>query len=348
MARKNFYVKESEMDDYQRKVIQRRSEGSLIVRGCAGSGKSVLAFWKLHDIVSNKKGSVQLIVYTKALREYFIQGCRGEGIDASLVDYYHNWNKHPKTTDYMIVDETQDFSESQIKQFLSHANKALLLYGDSSQQIYSFRKMKGDEAPVNMEDIHRITEFPMEQLVFNHRLPAKVARVAQALNAEYDDLEGRCREEGTELPYILKYPSRDDQLNAIVDIIKTRSFEDVGILVPKNEDVKVIADYLRSRGLNVESKYSERATNYSNLNFATSNPKVLTYHSAKGLQFEAVFLPECEARLAGNFLEPLYVAMTRTYQSLYIMYSEALPQQMDKIAVTDYSASLRSAETELL
>lgn|GEM_PF-5067787 len=93
MSKKNFYIRESEMDDFQRKVINRRSENSLIVRGCAGSGKSVIAFWRLHDIVSNNKGTVQIVVYTKSLKDYFVEGCRGEGIDPRLIDYWYTGDK---------------------------------------------------------------------------------------------------------------------------------------------------------------------------------------------------------------------------------------------------------------
>lgn len=346
MAKKNFYLKESEMDDYQRRVIQRRSESSLVVKGCAGSGKSVIAFWKLHDIVSNRKGSVQLIVYTKALKDYFVQGCQGEGIDSRLVDYVFRWEQNPKTTDYIIVDEAQDFSRSQIDTFCAHANKAVLFYGDSSQQIYAFRK--GDAAPVDMEEIVRITGFPEEQLVFNHRLPAKIARVAEALNREDDDLEGRCKEEGIEIPFIIRYSTREDQLDAIAEIIKIRSLENVGILLRNNEDVKWCAEYLKSKGLNIESKYSENRQTISSLNFATSNPKVMTYHSSKGLQFEAVFLPMCDDSKMKGFIEPLYVAMTRSYRSLYIMFSEELPKPLQSVNSSYYSSQLKSSGTVLL
>lgn len=58
----------------------------------------------------------------------------------------------------------------------------------------------------------------------------------------------------------------------------------------------------------------------------------MTYHSAKGLQFETVFLPYIE-NFSGQ--EPdqkaLYVAMTRTYRNLYVMYSTILPSPLSQI-----------------
>lgn len=41
MAKRSFYVKDSELDDYQVKVINKKTDNSYIVKGCAGSGKSI-------------------------------------------------------------------------------------------------------------------------------------------------------------------------------------------------------------------------------------------------------------------------------------------------------------------
>ena len=46
MAKRNFFVRETELDDYQRLIINKRTNNSFIVKGCAGSGKSILALWK--------------------------------------------------------------------------------------------------------------------------------------------------------------------------------------------------------------------------------------------------------------------------------------------------------------
>lgn len=108
---------------------------------------------------------------------------------------------------------------------------------------------------------------------------------------------------------------------------------DVAILLPHNDDVKLVSGILNDIQVNHELKYSDRNDYHNsieNLNFATTLPKVMTYHSAKGLQFETVFLP-CVSELTNDDKrkiseqKALYVAMTRTYRHLYIMYSGQLP-----------------------
>ena len=348
-ANGKFMVWESEMDDFQRQIIQHRLEKPLIVRGCAGSGKTVIAVWYLHNVISNSKGSVQLIVYTKALKDYIVEGCRGIGIDQNKIDYYYNWRKHPKPVDYILVDEAQDFSETAIHLFMSHAKKSLLLFGDSSQQVYSFRKARGGEPPLSMDEIQRITGYPPESLAFNYRLPKTVASVAECINAEGDILKERCKSTVTEKPFILRYATAQDQLEAIAQIIRTRRLEDVAILLPNNEKVKNAVQFFRSWGMGVEAKYNENERIVSDLNFAsTAKPKIMTYHSAKGLEFRAVFIPECERRNVGRFLEPLYVAMTRTYQSLYILYSGQLPTALQGVSADLYESAIRTREVEVL
>jgi len=342
MPKRSFYVKDSELDEYQVQVINKRTDNSFIVKGCAGSGKSILALWKAKDIQNKNLGSYQFIVFTKALKQYMMDGIRQVGINANNVDYHWHWENRAKcpSSDYIIVDEAQDFSKEDILKFKSKARKALLLYGDSAQQLYKFLQEK---QTVSMEEIAVITNFPTEQLVFNHRLPKKVARVAQYISSASDELEMRCINEGVEKPKILRYNSLNAQLDAIAEIIRNRNFEDVGILFRHNEAVGNAYQYLQNKGLNVEAKFNQSI----DLNFNSDNPKILTYHSAKGLQFEAVFIPECSCSDNGD-RNPLYVAITRTYQSLYIMHSGNLSSFFDAIPTDLYETSLPTNTTVIL
>jgi superfamily I DNA/RNA helicase len=344
MPKRDFYVKEEELDDFQVKIINMHTKSSFIVKGCAGSGKSILALWKAKQI-QESGSSFLFVIFTKALKQYMKDGISQIGLSANNVENYNQcfyWKKNGDSWekgdwkkgeyDYLIVDEAQDFSKEDILLFKSKATKALLLYGDSAQQLYKF---KLDKTVISMNEMAHITNFSTEQLVFNHRLPKKIARLAEYINNESDDLENRCKKEGNELPKILKYTSLNAELDAISEIIKNRNFEDIGILLQNNASVKNVADYFTSRGLNVEAKVNDNVE----LNFNSSNPKIMTYHSSKGLQFEAVFLPECTVS-GQDDRNPLYVAITRTYQSLYVMYSGRLSSFFDAIPTNLYETSL--------
>ena len=341
MAKRSFYVKDSELDDYQVKVINKKTDNSYIVKGCAGSGKSILALWKAKQIQDEHRGSYMYIVFTKALMQYRADGIKEVGISQRNVDYHWHWVNRAgcPSADYIIVDEAQDFSKEDIELFKSKARKALLLYGDSAQQLYTFIQ---DKKTVSMEDIQYFTKFPVEQLVFNHRLPKKIARVAQYINSENDELEERCTVEGTEKPKILEYPTIEKQYDAIIELIQNKHMEDVGILFRQNDEVEEAYNYFQEHGLNVEAKFGK----HMDLDFTSDNPKLMTYHSSKGLQFENVFLPDCTVEDDDN-RNPLYVAVTRTYQSLYILHSGNLSSLFDDVPRDLYDTSLVVAGPKL-
>ena len=103
-----------------------------------------------------------------------------------------------------------------------------------------------------------------------------------------------------------------------------------------NDYVKEVYDRLCSLGGNYEIRYNDKEdfrNSQDSLNFNSTNPKVMTYHSAKGLQFETVFLPYIEnfddTKISDR--KALYVAMTRTYRNLYVMYTDYLPSPLSSI-----------------
>ena len=204
MAKRNFFVKEDQLDDYQLKVINKKSDKSCIIKGCAGSGKSILALWKAKQIQDEGKGDLLFVVYTKSLRQYMKDGIKQVGLNPTCVESFNKclgWERDDETGkwecngwkkgdyDYIIVDEAQDFSCEDILMMREHAKKAMLLYGDSAQQLYKFLK---DKKTANMEELKLVTGFPDDQLVFNHRLPKKIAAVAEYINSEFDELQDRC------------------------------------------------------------------------------------------------------------------------------------------------------------
>lgn len=333
MPRRDFFIKESELDDYQVKVLQKRVDKPNIIRGCAGSGKSILALHRVKQIQEENIGSFYFILYTRALKQYMQDGIDSIGLRSDRVTYHWHWKNRldAPTADYIIIDEAQDFSEQDINLFKSKANKALMLFGDSAQQIYKFKTPE----PISMEQIAVLTRIPSMDLMFNHRLPKKVARLAEKITDSDDELELRCKNEGVEKPKVLQFNSLYQQLDKIIEIINNRQFDDVGILFRHNSDVQNAKSYFDRKGFSVEAKINRDM----DIDFQSSKPKLTTYHSSKGLQFEAVFIPNCNVSEEDD-RNPLYVAVTRTYQSLFIMHSGDLSPFIKSISSSLYETSL--------
>lgn len=148
MAKKDWMLTESELDDDQLRVLNAIIDKSCIVEGCAGSGKSVLALIKAQRIQKERGDNYQIIVFTKALCRYMNAGREELGLHNEF-RYYEEWrwkkylkhyanglsfmvyekdsndNKIPfmPSADYVIVDEIQDFTKAEILEFIKATKK---------------------------------------------------------------------------------------------------------------------------------------------------------------------------------------------------------------------------------
>jgi hypothetical protein len=315
-------VDEESMDDDQLDLIEDTLDKSMLVAGCAGSGKSVIAMHKAEQL-AEAGFSVILIAYTKSLNG-FMQ--LGSNIEARYQFFYHYQWKHihkMPSADYIIVDEIQDFEREEIQEFINAAKKHYLFFGDTAQSIYSHFGKK----TLTIEQVSEMTGLTVLHLYNNYRLPRPVAKITQGYVGvdvmPYADKVYRNKEKT--LPYFVQLPDFVSQMNAIVEIIKKNPDSSIGVLLHSNSLVEQTCKQLHSAEISFEYKFqidraSERKV-YGNLDFRTILPKVMTYHSAKGLQFDIVILPMYEGANSNDSRKSLYVAMTRTMHKLYVLYS---------------------------
>ena len=318
--KKDWMIKESELDDYQYRILYDTLAKSCIVSGSAGSGKSVLALIKAKRIQEEVGDDYQIIVYTKSLCHYMNSGRIELGLTKPF--YYHwNWcsNKRCPKSDYVIVDEIQDFTIEEIKEFISSANKNFFFFGDTAQSIYEKFKncIPVDKIGTTVLSARTAKKF---ELYYNYRLPIPVARFVQYVGYELPPLvEDKYLSKETSKPVILRCDTRQKQHEAIKRIIETNNLDDVAILLPKGKIAEEVYSALSGLGLNCQIRKD-------GFDFESSSPKIMTYHSSKGLQFETVIIPYAEdfGRTFGSDRKALYVAMTRTYRNLYVLYSGSM------------------------
>ena len=339
---KDFMVKESELDDIQQKVLDQTLDKSCIVTGCAGSGKSVIALQKAKRIQNERGSNYKIIVFTKALCDYMNGGRKQLGLTQPF--YYHwHWKNRldMANADYIIVDEIQDFTRDEIQEFINASKKNFFFFGDTGQSIYT-----GLKQTLPVESIRSMCpsskEFP---LYYNYRLPKPIAKITQ----DYVGIDVDPYGDGSvykspenKKPCFIGYNNLREQIAAIARIINRDSLTDVGILVPSNEMIPEISNMLNSENINHEIRYNDKEDwkkSKDTLDFTTSNPKLMTYHSAKGLQFETVFIPGITEAYDEGARKSLYVAMTRTYRGLYIMYSGILPKPLSNVPKSLFQAT---------
>lgn len=324
-------VTEETMDDDQLDLIEYTDDKSMLVAGCAGSGKSVIAMHKAEQL--HKKGQdVILIAYTRSLSRFMKNG----KADSSFRFFHHYlWKyklKMPKA-DYIIVDEIQDFTREEIQEFINATRKHFLFFGDTAQSIY---RQYGKQT-MTIAQIAAMTGLNTLQLFNNYRLPRPVAKITQDYVGvdvqEYKEKVYQNKE--TELPHLIHFDNEQKQIEALLRLVKDNVGRNIGILLPNNPEVIRISQEFMDNDVECEFKYNKGDNDFDyvdNLDFNTVLPKILTYHSAKGLQFDMVILPMYNGANDDESRKALYVAMTRTMHSLFVLYStQSLLPPLDRV-----------------
>ena len=342
-----FYIDYAKLDDIQRGFVDRKINKSMVVTGTAGSGKSVIALHKAKQI-AQITDSYCVVVFTKTLRRYFEDGLRKLGLQN--VYHYHRWREVKPHKKYIIVDECQDFSPDEINELINSAEIGFF-FGDTDQSIMSFRgkTQDVDDTAVAL-GLRRA-----EPLYTNYRLTIENANFAEKVG-EIDDVADKCIRHG-EKPEIIKTNTIDAQLDEIIRLKKNKSLTNVGILMPYNTkstainanakgyihadnpeklSVEYVKDYFISKGEPVEYKYHADMDTEMDLDFHSTNAKVMTWWCAKGLQFKDVFIPNCQTNYGEDKKRALYVAITRVSENLHLLYSGQISSQFPNITSSLY------------
>lgn len=336
-----FFIDYAKLDDIQRSFVDRQVNRHMVVTGTAGSGKSLIALHKAKEV--SKLGSYTIVVFTKSLRRYFENGLKKLGL--TNVYHYHDWKKEKPHVKYLIVDECQDFSSQEIEE-LRKCAEICFFFGDTDQTIMSFRGNC-----FSVDDTAKYLGLKRaEPLYTNYRLTIENAKLAEVLG-NVDDVEEKCVRHG-EKPKLIKKNSIESQIDEIIRLKNNNSLSSIGVLMPYNTkrtasnrcgnekfSVEFVKDYIESKGFPVEYKYRDRDNSIMDLDFHSSNIKVLTWWCAKGLQFKDVFLLNCNADYEEEKRKALYVAATRASERLYLLYSGTLSSMFPEPESEIYAGS---------
>jgi superfamily I DNA/RNA helicase len=243
--------------------------------------------------------------------------------------------KEKGEVNYVIVDEGQDFTLSNYsQQFIPQAKKSISIFGDTNQKIYKDRNC-------NIEDVATGFKYPLLNLNFNYRVPKTIAKVAQKIPIPHLDLltnnkknNGNSDYPSFPKPIIKKCNSEEEELQFILNRIQTEGLDDVAILLPKEEKVKEIHKFFSDNNIGTQVRIAidigvtplgnRKFHRIDTLDFTNLDlPGILTYHSAKGTEFDNVFIPFANED-DGLERNPFYVAVTRSSSRVFITYSRKL------------------------
>lgn len=342
-------------------------DGSFLVGGPPGTGKTVMAVYRARML--NESGrAVRLMMRSKLLKHYTSSAADALNIQA-VCTTYHSWtwkfyknnygNDVPQTAPYVfdwkaiqhkvfqkrpqkdvithiIIDEGQDLPEQFYESLTLAICSNVTVLADENQRI--------TDTNTQFEKIAESTGVAKEHIYFlrkNYRNTRQIAELAEHFyigtpvgKADPPDREGP-------LPEVIRTSARTAEQDPTAEFIaryaRTNATHTVGVLVPNkdllfhlNRTIKRSGDGASRDPLSVEYYVSQGGKTPPKIDITSPGVKLVCFESAKGLEFDTVFLPYLDqfsySLSSPNTKMLLYVLLSRARDNLYLMYSgETLP-----------------------
>ena len=352
-------------------------EGTVLIMGPPGTGKTVIAFHRAH-LLSEIGRNPRVIMYNKVLAKY--ASSRGNVAQKVEVSTLHKWaygwwrkiggNSQPPTVDgdrfahdwfaiqgaaaqkvaslkganlvnwgHLIIDEGQDFPPSMYEclnltmkianSFGSKPSLALTVLADENQRLTPTRNSKIEEIRVSL-GLH-VSDRNVFSLKKNYRNSREVAEFAGCFYVGLATGIPTTPTRSGDKP-VVSLVSRDSIgkfLNACVDKIvryaKVHRTQEIAVIVMRDKIRSSMYNRLKEKfneeNIEVQSYTSREDQELPAELLSFDKPghiTVINAASAKGLEFDAVFIVDPCALMAAAGSEDLNVKMT-----LYVLCSRA-------------------------
>jgi DNA helicase IV len=312
VSRNSVFIKESDVDSLTEKIWPSMSAVNLI-RDLYGSQARLLSAAKDSDFLVN-----ELVM----LEKKSINQNDGWSIsDIALIDYVDTLlNGQKEIYDYIIVDEAQDLTPMQIESIKKRSsNGDILLMGDLAQAtgvwLYSSWQQLAD---LLGEPISRFDE-----LEFGYRVPKQIFKYAAKVLSYIDPKikPPRLVREVSESPVVNINLETLSMYNLVTDIINDKFGEGIVGLIVSDDMLADVCEDLKLFGMS-----------FTELNSAglVEGLNVVPVSRQKGLEFDTVVIYEPKAILDIPLtgLRHLYVAITRSLNSLHFYCADELPIEL--------------------
>jgi superfamily I DNA/RNA helicase len=359
-------IPRDELTPDQIRALELRTNEHRVILGAPGSGKTQILLHRaryLSEELGIGPDRFHIFVYTKVLRAYiqdalaelgFPDDCvttlddwcvrmhksyispvlprDGKWADfAAVRNAVHRLVKGRTLFDFVLVDEGQDLNPEAfalIRGLAPHVTVAM----DHKQQIYD--EGSGEAEIIRALGLRRSNLTLLDAF----RCCPYIVRIAAEFIPDPAEREaflnqGRTKQTEIQTPLLYEAPDFEDEKARLIEVLRERQLVDrsIAILFPLKRQVEGFAEGLREEGIPVETVKNDA------LDFSTPLPKLLTFHSAKGLTFDSVLMP----RLVKNsFAGPmskrterlLYVGLTRATKWLYLSGTRgAMLPELDRI-----------------
>ena len=340
-----WFVDYESLDTDQKKLVNggvfQNGNSVGLINGPAGSGKTIIL---VNALIKANTKSIAFVSYTRSLLNLADQGLPS---NVKAMTYFKAQNDHSHY-DLVVIDEVQDVPVHALNRIISRAGKTIMA-GDNFQKIFADGADVATLNSVSKGNIHKLTR--------TYRLTPRAFEAASKINP--GALEGVSPSGKSVVPIELYYTDTyDDGYSLCFETAKNEASKrrTAAILLPNKEIIVEFANGILEKAgkpkwslvktgsfskvdfgsLNTHLKNNNISlqvvqNDFGDLNNAFENNEVVlqTYHSAKGLDYQVVCLPNASVEEAGKPIihkSLFYVAITRASGALIIT------QQKDDIS----------------
>jgi superfamily I DNA/RNA helicase len=350
-----WWVDQSELDDDQIEVIGLGPDGSYLVIGPPGSGKTNLLLLRANYLCRSGMPDVRILVFTRTLREFIASGADRYSFSPDKIKTYNAWAREflresgiklEKYNDFkderanllnqlqyvverdqisglhnaILLDEAHDYLPEEIE-ILRRFGKTFFAVADSRQQIY--------QKDLSIECLRASVDRTIE-LRLHYRNGINICKFADKImegKGIYQPLEPTSNYDEDLRPsrvQVYKCLDINDECEKIIGEVKTQMQaypnELIGIICPKREELMQFWKLISQSPIAPFCILQDYESGY--MSFDEKRPIIIcTLHSAKGLEFRAVHLAACETFKSFDTNRSMtFTGITRAKTSLSLYY----------------------------
>lgn len=342
--------------------VEHTPQGATVwVQGCAGTGKTlVLAHIALRLSAMQADRSIAFLTYTHALKEMISATITAGSVPVYVSTYKSYLYKKSKKYEIILIDEIQDISKDELLQ-LKACCTHLIVAGDCEQRIY--------EQGSSELEIDEIARFDKYRLVELFRVTKSIVELAKKLLSGTLLVSGEVPKGQIDIDIAARlFDSPQQEARWVYNeaIALARPGYPSAILFPTHAEIYQFCQLLASdlkisnsgpkvelihnktdyqffdyKQLNAHFEHHDIPISYlgngiGKLSRSDSRPFVylMTYHSAKGLDFSNVFLPRLSSNIKiSSFSDRtlFFVAVTRARERLVVTYTGSQPYSLVRL-----------------
>jgi superfamily I DNA and RNA helicase len=360
-----WWVSESDLDDDQKDIIGLGADGSYLVIGPPGSGKTNLLLLRAKYLCLADKPDVKILVFTRALREFIASGADNYAFSKDKVQTYHSWAANllaengveversgdfdvdrkrllsqlsdlvrqqdlRELHDVILLDEAHDYLLEEVR-IIRRLATCLFAVADARQQIYN----KG--CPV--DGLSSLVDKTYS-LKYHYRNGLQICRLADGImkgKGRWPALEKTSNyDENLRPSRVAHYrcSSIGDQCERIVKEIEAQrsAYPDelIGVICPRREELEQLRFSLLASPVGRFCVFQDTDSGFAPIR-AKGAVCVSTLHAAKGLEFRALHFAACDTlKSFGANRNMAFTAVTRAKTSLSLYYCDPLFGYLEK------------------